>query len=323
MHARHERAFNYLATALGSESTNSKVERLRQNEAAHTLLVHPAQVPERRACGMRQFLLVALITLPVLARAGKARRNKSIRTATKVSRRQEFIFVIAQPFDIRDSQAQDSGERRSQLPADARPGTKQERTIQAFQAQQKKQSVSDRSFSPEPAKVRGYRSHSRVDQDGRCASLQTAPSSAHGEGATLLEAPGDHQSVPRHPRRKMHLGAGRKRQARSGLQIGQQMRLLQRREVRKDDMETHYLSLLQPNDRQEALRSIAIHGGEAMSVDYRARLRRVLHRRNPSRPKRKPRGKYSKDKGSKQKKMSEYRPRGVEDLKATQQEMDF
>ena len=184
---------------------------------------------------MRQFLLVALITLPVLARAGKARRNISINTAIKVSGRQEFIFVIVQPFDIRYSQTQDSGERRSQLPADARPGTKQERTIQA---QQKKQSVSDRSFSPESAKVREYRSHSRVDQDGRCASLQTAPSSAHGESATLLEAPGDHQSVPRHPRRKMHLGAGRKRQARGGLQIGRQMRLLQRREVRKDDMET-------------------------------------------------------------------------------------
>ena len=187
---------------------------------------------------MRQFLLVALITLPVLARAGKARCNISTSTAIKVSRRQEFIFVIVQPFDIRFPQTQDSEERRSQLPADARPGTEQTKSIQAFQAQQKKQSMSDRSFSPESAKVLEYRSHSRVDQDGRCASLQTAPSSAHGEGATLLEAPGDHQSVPRHLRRKMHLGAGRKRQARGGIQIGRQMRLLQRREVRKNDMET-------------------------------------------------------------------------------------
>ena len=92
---------------------------------------------------------------------------------------------------------------------------------------------------------------------------------------------------------------------------------------RQGSLATHYLSLLQPSDRQEALRIISMHGGETMSTDYRVRLRRVLHRHNPSRPKRKPRGKYTKDKSLKQKKLSEHNPWGVEDVKATQQEMDF
>ena len=86
---------------------------------------------------------------------------------------------------------------------------------------------------------------------------------------------------------------------------------------------THYLSLLRPKDRQEALRIISMHGGEAMSADYSARLKRLLRRHDPSRPKRKPRGKYATNKCRKQKKSSEQNPWGVEAVRATQQEIDF
>ena len=86
---------------------------------------------------------------------------------------------------------------------------------------------------------------------------------------------------------------------------------------------THYLSLLRPKDRQEALRIISTHGGEAMSADYSARLKRLLRRHDPSRPKRKPRGKYATNKCRKQKKSSEQNPWGVEAVRATQQEIDF
>ena len=57
-------------------------------------------------------------------------------------------------------------------------------------------------------------------------------------------------------------------------------------------MVTFYLSRLKPLHQKEALRTIEVHGGSAMRLSYVTRLKRRMQRRDPTRPKRKPRGSY-------------------------------
>ena len=64
--------------------------------------------------------------------------------------------------------------------------------------------------------------------------------------------------------------------------------------VREGALVTHYLLMLQPQERREALRMIEIHGGPDTRIKFAERVARQERRVDPARAKRKPRGAYSK-----------------------------